>query len=330
MDKVMASEIQRSASAIGKVFVLGSYNLDLVYTVDKFPETGQTIMAKGVHSQHGGKGSNQAIASAKAGAKTHFAVKIGDDNYSIAAKSLLLNGMFEEVSLFEQVGCATGTAIVMVSEHSQDNSIIVSSGANNMLTEKEIISCFQTISTSEVLVTQMETNAEPIRIALQHAAKNNVTTILNPAPYREEVKELLPFATYVTPNITEAEEIVGFKIDDSIMTEKAALKIHRMGAANVIITLGSRGCLLYDGVNFEHFSAFPAISIDTSGAGDAFNGALAAMLAKGNDIKSAIFYASAFSSMAVERKGASNMPEHHEVMEKIKKHSEYTGFSANF
>ncbi|WP_193138635.1 ribokinase [Klebsiella aerogenes] len=327
MKNELASGLCRYKSLTGKVFVLGSYNQDLVYTLKTFPETGQTVIAQGFRSQPGGKGSNQAIASMKAGGKTHFVTKIGDDAYSVIARTFLENCSFEDITLFRQENCPTGSAVVLVSELDEDNSIVVCPGANSMFTEEEIIACFPSISASDVMVIQLEINAEAIRLALEYASENNITTILNPAPYRDDVRKLLHLATYITPNITEAEEIVGYKIDSESMTEKAALDIYSMGAANVIITQGSSGCLLYDGRQFQYFCAFPAVSVDTSGAGDAFNGALAAMLARGEIIENAITYASAFSSLAVERTGASNMPEHQDVINKLNRHENAASFS---
>ncbi|MBG6249173.1 MULTISPECIES: PfkB family carbohydrate kinase [Symbiopectobacterium] len=141
--------------------------------------------------------------------------------------------------------------------------------------------------------------------------------ILNPAPYSSEILPYLDYLDVITPNETEASLLSGIDIQDFDSTKEAALKIARMGAKRVIITMGSRGALLYDGHQFQHIPAFPALGVDTTGAGDAFNGAFAAALANGQSMVQAATYDSAFASLAVEREGASNMPEHQQVIARL-------------
>ncbi|WP_448886200.1 PfkB family carbohydrate kinase [Citrobacter telavivensis] len=303
----------------GGVFIIGSFNTDLVYRIIDFPESGETISAINSCCLPGGKGSNQAIACMMAGARTHFTVKLGDDEFSEKARFFLRGLMLDKLTCFEEKNCATGSAIVMVSEAAGDNAIVINPGANQTISADEIASCYDAISKSDVFLTQMENNVDATELALKFAHACGLITILNPAPWRKEVSNLLHMATIITPNLTEASSIVGFTLDSNDDIRQAAEEIHAQGASNVLITLGKEGCWLFDGKKHRRFSAFPAINIDTAGAGDAFNGALAARLSKGECIESAIIYASAFASLAVEREGASNMPKHEQVLEKINK-----------
>ena len=301
----------------GNVFIIGSFNTDLVYRVNDFPLSGESIRAINSCCLPGGKGSNQAIACAMAGGRTHFTVKLGDDEFAQKAQLFLRGLMLEQLTCFEKKNCPTGSAVVMVSETAGDNAIIINPGANQTFTVDEIISCYDDISHSQVFLTQMENNPDATALAIKFAHACGVTTILNPAPWRTEVNDLIPWTTIITPNLTEAGAIVGKALQTRDDIQQAAEDIYANGARFVLITLGKAGCWLYDGDKHREFSAFPAVNVDTSGAGDAFNGALAARLAEGESLESAIVYASAFAALAVEREGASNMPEHETVLDKI-------------
>lgn len=301
----------------GKVFIIGSFNTDLVYRVKDFPASGETIQAFNNCCLPGGKGSNQAIACSMTGARAHFTVKLGDDEFAQKAQLFLRGLLFEQLTCFEKENCPTGSAVVMVSEQAGDNAIVINPGANQTFTVEEIVSCYDSISKSDVFLTQMENNPDATELALKFAHSCGLTTILNPAPWRKEVSNLIHLTTIITPNLTEASSIVGKTLETDEEIKLAAEEIHAQGAQNVLITLGKEGCWLFDGKKHRRFSAFPAVNIDTSGAGDAFNGALAARLADGKSIEAAVTYACVFASLAVEREGASNMPKHEEVLRKI-------------
>lgn len=313
-DKLMSGS---SSELNEKVFVLGSFNTDLVYRIDDFAQSGQTIQATKCVCLPGGKGSNQAVACVMAEAKTYFAVKLGDDEFSKKALQYFSGVMFAQLINFEEKYCSTGTAVVMVSENAGDNAIIIDPGANQKITTEEIISCYGYISNSKVFLTQMENNISAISHSLKFAHSSGVVTILNPAPWNKEVISLLQWVDFITPNVTEAESIIGSKIITSDDVKNAAEEIYNKGVRNVIITLGKEGCWYFNGSNHRHFPAFKSINIDTSGAGDAFNGALAARIANGDSIETSIVYANAFASLAVEREGAANMPSHELVIKKL-------------
>lgn len=301
----------------GKVYILGSFNTDLVYRLHHFPIPGETSRSLSSCCLPGGKGSNQAIASAQANAQTYFTVKLGDDEFSKKAQHFLNSVGLEKLNIFTQNNIPTGSAVVMISEDAGDNSIVINPGANQEITADEIESCYADINAADIFLTQLENNPEATALALRFAYTNGITTILNPAPWRKEVVDLLSWTHILTPNLTEAEAIIGESIRTPDDIRRAAEVMYQMGPRYILITLGKEGCWLFDGISHQQFPAYPAVNIDTSGAGDAFNGALAARLACDEDISSAIRYACIFSALAVEREGASNMPSHELVLERI-------------
>ncbi|POT56786.1 ribokinase [Citrobacter amalonaticus] len=306
-----------AAKKNGRVFILGSFNTDLVYRLQHFPGAGETIRALYSCCLPGGKGSNQAVAACHAGAHTHFTAKVGEDDFALKAQQFLGSVGLEALTLFSQPDVPTGSAVVMVSEDAGDNAIVINPGANQTISRDEVLACYEAIGQCDVFLTQMENNPGATALALNFAHSCGLTTIFNPAPWRKEVLDLLAWATVVTPNLTEAESIIGAPVRSEADIRGAAEAIHRLGPQIVIITLGSKGCWLFDGQQHRSFPAFPAVNVDTAGAGDAFNGALAAQLARGENITAALTYASAFASLAVEREGASNMPEHSAVIERL-------------
>lgn len=292
----------------GNVFVFGSFNTDLVYAMNDFPKAGETVHANGFYCSTGGKGSNQAIAAAAAGAKTTLLVKVGKDDFGVKAKHHLKSTNISALSVLESDDYATGSAIVMLSR-TGENSIIIDLAANTDFSQDDIEMHYPLIKETDVFLAQLENNFSATKLAVKYAKKANKVVIVNPAPYSSEITSILKYVDILTPNQSEAESITGIDIVDEASTRQAAEKIHDLGVGQVIITLGAEGCWYFDGKNHTFLKSFKAISVDTSGAGDAFNGALAASLAQGNSMMQAITFASAFASLAVERKGASNMPD---------------------
>lgn len=311
----MNSKSNQKKLAIGsntdeiEVYVLGSFNIDIVSGVSSFPKIGQTIRANSTNFYAGGKGSNQATAASKVSQHVHLTVKLGQDEFADKARSYLASTNINTFSIFESETSPTGNAIIMVSEDEKNNMIAIDLGANEAFTYEEILSEFQKIKRSKVFLTQMENNFDITKSAIELASGTDAVVILNPAPYSEKIKELVDMVDIITPNETEASDLSGVLVNDLESAKEAATIIHSMGASIVVITLGADGCLLYDGETHTHFKPFKAVVIDTVGAGDSFNGALAASLAKGEQLHYAIKYASAFASLAVEREGASNMPD---------------------
>ncbi len=292
-----------------EVYVLGSFNIDIVSGVSNFPKIGQTIRANSTNFYAGGKGSNQATAASKVSQYVHLTVKLGKDEFADKARSYLSSTNINTFSIFESETAPTGNAIIMVSEDEKNNMIAIDLGANESFTHEEIISEFQKIKRSKVFLTQMENNFDITKSAIELANGTDAVVILNPAPYSDQIKKLVKMVDIITPNETEASDLSGIHVNDLKSAKEAATIIHSMGVSIVIITMGADGCLLYDGETHTHFESFKAVVVDTVGAGDSFNGALAASLAKGEKLHYAVKYASAFASLAVEREGASNMPD---------------------
>lgn len=291
------------------VYVLGSFNIDIVTEVDNLPKIGQTQRATSTHFYPGGKGANQASAAATLCDKVHLTIKVGQDEFSEKAKSYLSSTNITSLTLLEDNLTHTGSAIVLVSSQTGNNMITIDLGANETIKTEEILQDIDLIREAKVFLTQLENNFDATRFAIEQAYSSQTLVILDPAPYREEVKQILPFIDIITPNEIEAEEISGIKITDISTAKDAAKAIYQQGVNHVIITMAEKGSILYNHLGFHYTPAYKSAVIDTSGAGDAFTGSLAAYLAKGVNLKQAINYATAFSSLKIEKKGASNMPD---------------------
>lgn len=290
------------------VYILGSFNVDIVSEITALPQIGQTIRASATHFYAGGKGTNQAIAAAKINNNVHLTVKLGSDEFSKKAKRYLTKTEISSFSFLINEMSPTGIAIVWVSDATGDNMISVTLGANETFTEEDILLDIDIIRNCRVFLTQLENNFPITRYAIMQAKLGKAIVVLNPAPYVPEIKEILHLIDIITPNKIEAEALSGVVIDDINSAKNAAKSIHIQGAKSVIITLGNQGCLIFDGKVYTHIPAYKSAVVDTSGAADAFTGALAAYIANGKELVNAAQYASAFASLKVERKGASNMP----------------------
>lgn len=300
-------QIGDSKSMVGKVCVFGSFNVDIVAKVDRFPKNGETLIAKETTFGPGGKGANQALAVHSAGASVHFATKVGKDQFNQFARNHLDSSGIESFSIYETDETTTGSAVIYVND-TGENFIAICPGANQRVTNEEVAELMPYLAESKVLLVQMENNIEAIDGVMKLAKGLNVLVILNPAPYSPEVDKLIPYVDLLTPNETEASQISGVEVTDVESAKQAAQVIHQKGAQSIIITMGKQGALLFDGTLFSYIPSYNAVAVDTTGAGDAFNGALAASLANGKNITQSALYATAFASLAVEREGAANMP----------------------
>jgi ribokinase len=243
--------------------------------------------------------------------------KVGTDQFSQFAFDHLSASDIHSFKLYQTDEEPTGSAIIYVSQEDGENMIAIYSGANKTITDAEIAELTLELAQSDVLLVQLENNISATLNVLKLAQTLGVRVIMNPAPFSRDVLSCMNFIDILTPNETEASLLSGIEITDLASAKDAALAIVQLGAQCVIITMGSQGALLYDQRQFQHISAFPALSVDTTGAGDAFNGALAAALADGQSIAQAATYASAFASLAVEREGASNMPDREQVLTRL-------------
>jgi len=292
-----------------KVCILGSFNVDIVARVSHFPRSGETVRAIANTFGPGGKGCNQAMAAWLANADMHFFTKVGNDYFSEFARNHFMSAGMDSYTLYQTDDASTGSAVIYVAEEEGgENMIAISPGANQTINEREIEALQPYLVESDILLVQLENNIDAVTSAIKLAHSLGNTVILNPAPYSNEIIPALSYVDIITPNETEASLLSGIEVVDMESAKQAATKIAEMGIKHVLITLGSRGVLLLDDDVFHHIPAFPAVVVDTTGAGDAFNGSLAAALANGYSLLNAVRYATAFASLAVEREGAANMP----------------------
>lgn len=291
------------------VFVLGSFNVDIVANLARFPQPGETMHSSSSSIGAGGKGANQAYAAAKNGANITFMAKIGTDQFSQFARQHLSSTGIDNTIIIESSTSPTGTALIYVSEQAGENMIAVNEGANMTMTAEDIYSAKPHIINTELFLTQLETNFDAIKLAMEIAKEHGAKVILNPAPYHNRIPELLPLVDMLTPNETEASLMTGIEVTDLDSAKQAAIAINALGVTSVVITRGGDGVLLYENGQFTQVDALKSAVVDTTGAGDAFNGALVAELAKGKTLHQAAKYANAYASLAVERLGAANMPD---------------------
>lgn len=290
---------------MNKVTVLGSINVDTIFHVEHLPLQGETISAEIKSSAGGGKGANQAIAAARSGANTVFIGKIGnDENGKVMIDVLQKDGIdTSHVTISNQL--STGEACILLDNNGQ-NSIIVYAGSNHDITDDDIDRAQFEIASSDFLVTQFETPERVAVKAFQYAKKNNVITILNPAPAKSHINPaLLKLTDLIIPNETESEIITGIKITDEESMKRSAEKLINQGVKAVIITLGASGSYFYGPIEQGFIKAVTVHAIDTTAAGDTFIGALSSQLNKDfSNLTDSIVFASKASSLTVQKLGA--------------------------
>ncbi len=295
------------------ILIVGSANMDMVVYTERFPEPGETIFGKKFEMFPGGKGANQAVAAAKLGGETFFLGKMGRDEFcDIISAGMKKDGVILDHLLIDEEE-ATGNALITVDD-SGENEIIVISGSNMKLNPYDITKKENVFKNVKVVLSQLEV---PIQTVLESAkmTKNlGKIFILNPAPASELPKEIYPLVDFLTPNETELEILSGQKIDDDESLEAAGQVMLDFGVKNIIVTLGKNGSLLINKEGSKNFPAIKVDAVDSTAAGDAFNGALAFCLANDYEIEDAVNFASRTAALSVTKNGAqSSMPTLKEV-----------------
>jgi ribokinase len=286
-----------------RVVVVGSYNTDMVVRTSRIPRPGETVIGGSFTSGHGGKGANQAVAAARAGAQVTFIGKIGTDALGDEAAAGLRAEGIDTRFLVRDPAHATGTAWIIVDERGE-NSIVVASGANAALVPEDIARAAEAIVNADVLLLQLECPVPAVRAAIDIATANGVRVILNPAPACSLDHELLRSVSILTPNEVEAEMLTGIPVDDDLQLNAAVGVLLERGVGTVIVTLGARGVHCASAAGREAITSFPVTPIDTTAAGDVFNGVLAAFLSKGRPLHEAVLAANAAGALCVTRHGA--------------------------
>ncbi|MBZ9659489.1 ribokinase [Mesorhizobium sp. ESP-6-4] len=296
------------------VVILGVFVADTAYRADRQPRLGETILGNSFKLGPGGKGSNQAVAAGKLGADITFLTRLGVDAFADMAKQTWKDAGVKS-AVIDTPDSYTGAAYIFVEEGSGNNAIIVSPGAAMLISPADIEAHADLIRSAGVFVTQLEQPIGAALKALEIARGAGVTTILNPAPAASLPDSVYALCDYVTPNETEAEGLTGIKVSSIDDARRAADALLAKGVGAVIVTLGEKGALLHTKNSSEHVDAVNAGPvIETTGAGDAFNGGLTAALAKGVEPLEAVRFACAVAGISVTRPGtAPSMPTSQEV-----------------
>ena len=286
------------------ISVLGIFVADISFSGPKIPAIGETILGNKYNVGPGGKGCNQAVAIARLGAKVNFISKIGKDSYGELAINTLTKNKINVESVIQDENLQTGVAGILVDQNSGKNAINVIVGAPSTFKIAEIDKHIDIIKNSKIFLTQLEVPKDVTLHCLKTAKENGCLTILNPAPASEITKEFYSNIDYFTPNETEAEFYTGIKITNEKEAKKAADKLINLGIKKVIITLGEKGLFYSDGKEEIYLKARNVKAIDTTGAGDAFNGALAFGLSKEKPIKECLELANKVAGISTTKLGA--------------------------
>lgn len=286
-----------------KLCVLGSINVDHVIRVPYFPKAGETLTGYGYQIAYGGKGANQAVAAARVGAKVSFIGAIGDDQIGQTMKQAFEQDGIDTSAICVIPNQSTGLAMIQVAD-SGENIIVISAGANADLSESLVEQHKSQIEQADILLMQLESPLQAVTLATKFAKSAGVKVVLNPAPAQPLPDSLLSHIDIITPNETEAEILTGIKVTDEQTAAVAANHFHQLGIETVLITLGSKGVYYSEKGQGEIIPGFRVDAVDTTAAGDTFNGAFVTALLEGKSAKDAIRFAHAAAAISVTRMGA--------------------------
>lgn len=304
-----------------KITVFGSFVVDLMARTPHLPAPGETVKGSFFKQGAGGKGFNQGIAAHKTGADVAMITKLGRDSLaSVATDAMDAVGMPKDYLFFND-DAPTGVALIMVDENSSQNEIVIVPGACATITDADIASVEARIKESAYVLLQLEVNQDANEKVARLAKENGVRVIVNTAPYQPVTDEFLSGCYLVTPNEVEAEELTGVPVDSLESADRAAKVFLEKGVQNVLITLGGRGVYIWSEGMSEIIPAFKVNAIDTTGAGDAFNGGLLTALAEGKSLHDAACFANAVAAISVQRIGTTPaMPTREEVDAFLREH----------
>ncbi|MBE2283241.1 MAG: ribokinase [Prosthecobacter sp.] len=300
---------------VSSLVVLGSSNTDMIVRTRTLPRPGETVLGGEFITAAGGKGANQAVAARRAGGSVSFIARIGSDAFGDQSLASWRSEGIDITHVTRDAKAASGVALILVDENGE-NSIAVAGGANQRLTPAHVRKAAKVIRGAHTLLMQLETPLPTIQAAAEIAAKAGVRVILNPAPAQPLPAELLRQLTIITPNETEAETLTGIRVRSEKDCHRAANALQKSGVRHVIITLGARGAFLAmdDGTRLL-IPSFPVQPVDTTAAGDTFNGALAVALGENHPLPEAIRFANAAAALSITRLGAQpSAPKRREIV----------------
>ncbi len=295
------------------LFVIGSSNMDMVLYLPRIPIVGETILGHNSSMIFGGKGANQAVSAARNGGRVAFITKIGTDVFGEKMVSNFRHeGLPSEFILTDETE-PTGVAQILVSDNGE-NTVAVAPGANMKLTISDVQFFEDKILEAKVVLLQLEIPMSTVEYVARIAQSKSLKVILNPAPAQKINDDIYKGLWLITPNETEASLLSGIHVFDLESAKEAGIFLLKKGVQHVIITLGEKGSLLCDVDGCKHFPSFKTVAIDTTAAGDVFNGSLAVSISQGKTLNEAIQFGSAAAAISVGRKGAqTSIPYLHEV-----------------
>ena len=286
-----------------RIVVVGSSNTDMVVKAPHIPAPGETVVGGSLVMAAGGKGANQAVTAARLGSEVTFVVRLGRDMFGRQAEEGLRREGIDMSYLVWDERTPSGVALIIVSQEGE-NSIAVAPGANAEMTPADVERAEDAIAAADVVLVQLEVPLAAVQRTVELAVRHRVRVILNPAPAAPVPDDLLAQVSLLTPNQHEAALLVGVKVQGEAGAEQAARVLVERGVRSLVITLGKRGALLVEDGRSELIPAYRVDPVDTTGAGDAFNGALAHMWAQGKPLREAVFYANAVAALATTVMGA--------------------------
>ncbi len=296
-----------------KLVVLGSVNADHILSVPRFPRPGETLKGQDYQVFFGGKGANQAVAAGRSGADVSFIACVGGDDIGNTMRQQFIADGIDVQGVISVPGMNTGVALIWVAENGE-NCIGIAAGANAALTAERLDPYLPLIANAQILLMQLETPLSAIEVAARHASAHGTLVVLNPAPACPLPASLLKLVDVITPNETEAEILTGIAVTNTLEAQQAADVLHEMGVNVVLITMGAQGVWLSENGVGELIPGFSVTAVDTTAAGDTFNGALVTRWLEGQPIKAAIRFAHAAAAISVTRLGAQpSVPMRHDV-----------------
>jgi ribokinase len=295
------------------ILVIGSSNTDMVIKTEKLPVPGETILGGTFLLNPGGKGANQAVAAERLGGKVTFVAKRGNDLFGNQTVGLLMREGIDTQYIIKDPELPSGVALITVDSNGE-NSIVVAPGSNGNLVPPDIPTEIFEHAKFEILLLQLEIPLSTVEYAAVNASESGIKVILNPAPACKLPEKLLKNIWLITPNETEAELLTGIVISDILSAEKAADTLLELGIKNVIITMGEAGAFIKSSEYTGMIDGVRVIPVDTTAAGDVFNGALAVAISEGKELEDAVIFANKAASISVTRMGAqASAPYRHEI-----------------
>ena len=307
------------------IIVIGSANTDLVIRVPKLPSPGETIRGRQFQIVAGGKGANQAVAAARAGARVTFVANIGQDSFGDAALRGLRREGINTCYVLRSKSSASGVALILVDARGE-NLIAVARGSNDELLPRHVDAALPAIRAARCVVVQLEIPLTTVRRAVELAVRHGVPVLLNPAPAQPVPVSLLRQVTFLTPNESELAALAGLPTKRESEVEAAARRLHALGVKQVLATCGALGVCWSSAAGTRWFPARKVKAVDTVGAGDCFSGTFAATVADGKSIEQATRFAIAAAAICVTRPGAqSSMPTRREILKFSRRMNGLTG-----